>query len=327
MHALPPKNNGHRASQAIQRGKGRIDSAARDCLQNRFLFRKIESPTYPSAILHRVRLIAMLKAAIAGEDEKHAAVSPSRFVLLCAPAGYGKTTLLADFASSTRFPCCWYFLDSGDNDCVVFLRTLLLSLRQAFPHFGSALETILTSVFTGDVSFSTEAYHAAADAFCAAIAAEIPERFALFLCNYEEISENETLTSLINYLLKKLPPQVSLVVESRAIPHIEFAHLLVCGKMVGLNSDALRFSAQEIADLATLRGLAALTPAEAEQLAASFDGWIAGILLGTHLGDFHALPVGQIPSDRQGASFLKANAAAAQTRNHLFTYVANEIFQ
>jgi ATP/maltotriose-dependent transcriptional regulator MalT/DNA-binding SARP family transcriptional activator len=327
MHALPPRNDERHSLQEAQSSKATIDSAAGDLLQDRSLVRKIERPICPSPILHRAHLVAMLKAAIAGEDQKNAPLSPHKLVLLCAPAGYGKTTLLSDFATSSSFPCCWYFLERSDNDSVVFLRTLLLSLRQTFPHFGHSLEAVFTSLFTGDDPSSSEVHHSAADALCAALAAEVPERFALCICNYEEINENETLTDLVNDLLKKLSPRVTLVIESRAIPHIELVHLLAHGEMFGLNSDALRFCAQEISELARLRGLATLTVAEAEQLATSFDGWIAGILLGTHLGDFRALPVSRTPAHKQGVYFLKAKAAAAQIRKNLFTYVANEIFQ
>ncbi len=261
------------------------------------------------------------------EDQENATVSPYKLVLICAPAGYGKTTLLADFAASVSLPCCWYFLERSDNDYVVFLRTLLLSLRQAFPQFGYSLEAVFTNLFTGDARSLASVYEPAVDALCGALATEIPECFALFLCNYEEINENETFTDLINYLLKKIPPQVSLVIESRAISQIEFANLLVHGNMFGLGGDALRFSAQEISEMAMLRGLGTLTEEETEQLATSFDGWIAGILLGTHLGDFRSLSTGQQSLHKQGSFSLNANAAADQKRKNLFTYVAHEIFQ
>jgi len=329
MHALPQRFDGYHALQEALylELQGTIDPAKREPLQDRYLLRKIEGPAYPSTILHRANLVSMLQEALAREDQKNATTSHYKFVLLCAPAGYGKTTLLADFAASVSLPCCWYFLERSDNDYVVFLHTLLVSLRQTFPHFGNSLEAVFTNLFTRDDPFSSNIYRPAVDALCAALDAEVSEHFAFLLCNYEEINEDETLTDLVNYLLKKLPPQVSLVIESRAIPHIEFASLLVHGKMFGLSSDALRFSAQEISDLARLRGVATLTPEEAEQLATSFDGWIAGILLGTHLGDFRSLPTNQTLAHKQGVFLLKAKAAADQKRKNLFTYVANEIFQ
>src|SRR5207245_3625966 len=107
-------------------------------------------PTYSSAFLHRANLVSILQGAIARENQKNTGVSPYKLVLLCAPAGYGKTTLLADFAASVSLPCCWYFLERGDNDYVVFLRTLLMSLRQVFPQFGSSLEAVLTNLFMRD---------------------------------------------------------------------------------------------------------------------------------------------------------------------------------
>jgi LuxR family transcriptional regulator, maltose regulon positive regulatory protein len=293
-------------------------------LQYTYLSRKVARPTLPSTILHRTNLVAMLQNAIA--PQASSTLNPYKLVLLCAPAGYGKTTLLADFASSVTQPCCWYFLERTDNDYVVFLRTLLVSICHFFPQCG-VLETVFTSLFTRDVPLPASAYQPAIDAFCNTLAQEIPGRVALFLCNYEEINDSEILTDLVNYLLKKLPATVTLVIESRAIPNIEFATLLIRDEMFGLSSDALRFSVPEISELARLHGPTPLTNDEAEQLVASFDGWIAGILLGTYLGDFRVLPSSQDLAHRSGNPFLKANATVTQKRKNLFAYIANEVFQ
>lgn len=277
-------------------------------MQDINIFRKIAPPALSSTVLHRAHLVSTLREAIVSEGQSNTSRSANKLVLLCAPVGYGKTTLLADFAASVLIPCCWYFLEHTDTDYAVFLRTLLASLCHAFPQLRDPLEAVFTDLFTKDALSSASIYQPAIDALCSTLAAEVSERFAIFLCNYEEINESETLSDLINYFLKKLPSQAVLVIESRATPDLDFASLLVHDKMFGLNSDALRFSAQEISELARNHGLTPLTPADAEQLVTSFDGWIAGILLGTHLGTLRYLP-------------------AAQTRKSLFNYVANEVFQ
>ncbi|MBE3567634.1 MAG: hypothetical protein IMW90_18110 [Thermogemmatispora sp.] len=99
-------------------------------MQDFDLRRKITAPPLPAALLHRKALLERLREAVlpAQSDAPH-----RQLILCCAPAGYGKTTLLADFARSTQLPCCWYFLERSDRDPVVFLRTLLASLRQTFP--------------------------------------------------------------------------------------------------------------------------------------------------------------------------------------------------
>ncbi|HEU5383560.1 MAG TPA: BTAD domain-containing putative transcriptional regulator [Ktedonobacteraceae bacterium] len=286
-------------------------------MQDANIFRKITTPALPPIFLHRAKLVSAFRDAIASETWKNASRSTNKLVLLCAPAGYGKTTLLADVAAAESIRCCWYFLEKADNDVVVFLQTLLASLRQAFPTFGQPL-TGLMNLFGRETPSPTGMYRTIVDTLCSAIATAISERFALCLCNYEAINENEMLTDLVDYLLARLPPQAVLVIESRAFPRFELTPLIVHSAMFVLNQESLRFSAEEILALAGLHGLTTLTHADAEQLTRSFDGWITGILLGTYLGDFRILPRGQ------NTPLLRTN----DPRQHnLLVYAINEVFQ
>lgn len=270
------------------------------------MLRKIASPALPSAILYREHLISMLKNYLVQESALH-----RRLLLLYAPAGYGKTTLLADFARHTDIPCCWYFLDHTDTDRVTFLRLLMASIRQRFAHFGKELDSLVAQVITVPADQQGKFYQDVLDALCTAMTEEIAAQFVIILSNYHEVNESQTFTTLMNYLIQHIPDHCHLVVESRTIPDIDFVSFLVHREMYGFSKDALRFSAQEICALARIQGGIALSEAEAEQLAQSFDGWITGILLGTYLGDIQGL----------GAS------GRQMSRKNLITYVVNEIFK
>ncbi|HLG63720.1 MAG TPA: BTAD domain-containing putative transcriptional regulator [Ktedonosporobacter sp.] len=296
-------------------------------MQDSSLFRKIICPTPPSVLLHRAPLVAQLQKALTPESSTEGTTMRYKLVLCCAPAGYGKTTLLADFVRSVSLPCCWYFLECADTDPVVFLRTLLASVRHALPQFGGSLDPLFYGMYPGQISPVSTIYQAAIDALCTALANEVPQRFAIILCNYEEINESETLTELINYLLKKLPPQMTLIIESRVVPDISFTSLIIRDALCGLVGDALRFSAADIAALARLQGLATLTDTEAEQLATSFDGWITGILLGTRLGDARFQLIAQGPSHDEHISPLQEKSLTSQRRKTLITYVINEVLK
>src|SRR5437763_128982 len=109
---------------------------------------KITAPILPTTIVHRKALVTRMRALIAAEQfgsQEYTAenVAHYKLFLLCAPAGYGKTTLLADFAQSTSIPCCWYFLDQKDTDRYTFLSGLLASIRYCFPGFGAKLDSLL----------------------------------------------------------------------------------------------------------------------------------------------------------------------------------------
>ncbi|MEO9031179.1 MAG: BTAD domain-containing putative transcriptional regulator [Ktedonobacteraceae bacterium] len=296
-------------------------------MQDASLLRKIVRPTLPAVFLHRIALVTQLQEAITPELHTDDSTIRYKLVLCCAPAGYGKTTLLADFAHSTSLPCCWYFLEHGDTDPMVFLRTLLASLRQVFPQFGVSLDPVFHTLLPDDASSALSISHSMLDTLCAALATEIPEHFALILSNYEEVNDNGTLTDLVNDLLKKLPPQATLIIESRVMPDISFTSFVIHDTMCGLDRDALRFSPQDITELARLQGLPPLTDAEAEHLATAFDGWIAGILLGTRVGDARLRLLTQSAFQREHLPRLPGKSLVEHHRKTLFTYVVDEVLK
>ncbi|HZR40583.1 MAG TPA: BTAD domain-containing putative transcriptional regulator [Ktedonobacteraceae bacterium] len=286
--------------------------------------RKVRCPVLPPRMLPRPALVRWLGEAIVGSSPTNTEESAaSRLVLLQAPAGYGKTTLLADFARTTTIPCCWYVLDRSDTDTVIFLETLLESIRQHFPLCGAALDLLLTEARAGGVCQSVEhRFDAVMDAVAATIATEIRERFALILCNYHEVDACPPINRLLDRLLR-VSSSCVLVLESRSLPTFDIAPLLARREMAVMSRDLFRLSAQEIQELARLQEVSPLGDVEAEQLAVAFDGWLAGILLGTRLGDVRFLrrktPVGD--------AHLKTSSEKLLDWQHLFAYVVHEVFQ
>lgn len=286
--------------------------------------KKTTCPALPPTILYREALVTRLNEVIVGPLTKTTAELPQyKLLLLHAPAGYGKTTLLADFARHTSVPCCWYFLDRADTDKFTFLTFLLASIRQCFPQFGVALDPLLAVAVSVDTSGLIDEHHFETfiEALITAIATEITGYFVLLLCNYHEVNENQAINDLVNYLLRKLPLQCMLIIESRAIPDLDFAPLLANRVMLGIGSKILCFTSQEIRDLAYIQGVGPLGTVEAEQLALSFDGWIAGILLGTRLSDVQFLQSTSSSSSPQGVSGIQMH------HQNLFSYVVNEVFK
>lgn len=274
--------------------------------------RKFLQPALPPAFLHRKQLVNRLNDALmgypSGAPEKH---TNYKLILLYAPAGYGKTTLLTDLMQHTTLPCCWYHLDSTDADKFTFLATLIKSLQSRFAGLAEEFATLLTYITAPDARHITNtAYiNSIVDNLVEIINTKITERFALILCDYQEINENLGINDIINRLLHTVLTHCMLVIESRIIPDLDFARFLARREVAILNSQDLRFTAQDICDLASLQGMGPLTLTEAEQIATSFDGWIMGILLGTQVG---------------GPQFLPSHQ---QNQRYLFRYVINEVFQ
>lgn len=286
------------------------------------LSRKVIPPTLLPSILHRGSLIAELHSALAGATPLTVGC---KLVLLCAPAGYGKTTLLADFARNTSFTCCWYFLDSTDADKTVFLRTLIESIRFHFPRFGESLDQLLNNTIVAEANTEVAfyRYETIVDALARAIEVEIPQRVAILLCGYHEISSNQFIHKIVNHLLGSMPLNCTIFLESRVIPEAPLVQLAGQRQVFALGASKLRFSTQEIHELARLQQIAPLSQEEVEQLNESFGGWIAGILLGTRLGhaQFFSLPPSTRPE--QGGRALEIS----HYQRSLFEYVVQEVFQ
>ncbi len=290
-----------------------------------FRFRsKVTCPALPAVHLHRDGLMKRLNEAVQGsvlrEDQRRASY---KLVLIHAPAGYGKTTLLADFASQSTLPCCWYVLDQTDSDRMTFLTTLLQSIRQRFPDFGHELDPLLrgTSSEHANEPDHERYFETVINALIAAIEHEIDGSLALILCNYQEINDLPGVNRLVGQLLQRLPAQCVLLIESRVIPNLDFAPLLAGQRVFGIGVNQLRFTGCEIHRLAQIQGVEPLQDSEAEHLVARFDGWIAGILLGTRLSRLR-----QLQGDLLTPTSTESLESPASLQ-YLFSYVVNEVFK
>jgi ATP/maltotriose-dependent transcriptional regulator MalT/DNA-binding SARP family transcriptional activator len=274
---------------------------------------KIVAPPVPPSILHREHLLWILGNALGASVDANAPTA-YQLIILAAPAGYGKTTLLADTVSHFGLTCCWYFLDGSDLDHTTFLKTLLASIRQRFPSFGGQVETLLAAN-------AEPVAQQVLDALCAALASDISEQCILALCNYQEVNGDESLNELVSYLLKHLPAHCRMVIESRAQPDLELAPLITGRKIFGLGCSSLHFSIQELQALAQVQGLPALAEEEAEKLATIFDGWITGILLGSRLGSAQFESIAGTQRGNRTISALYAN------HHQLLSFVMTEVFR
>jgi len=284
---------------------------------------KIAAPNLPSSIVHRTHLVRKIQEIIGDQANLPNQSLHRKLLLLCAPAGYGKTTLLADFSLHASMPCCWYFLDETDNDQMIFLQRITRSIRSCFPSFCPSLEGKIEGYISSSIALKENSFvlEELVDLLIESVKIEIPDRFLLFLCNYHEVNANPILQRLMARFLKRLPASCFLVIESRAVPTLEFAPLLWKQEMVGMGMEALKFTSQEIIELASQQNHGVLAEEDAKTLVDLFDGWITGILLGTQLGDQYFL--------RENSFFLDQGYKVTKPlrQKQLFAYLANEIFQ
>jgi LuxR family maltose regulon positive regulatory protein len=199
---------------------------------------------------------------------------PRKLTLIRAPAGWGKSTLLADWhalESETR-PFAWVALDGGDNDPVRFWTYLIHALRTLDPDAG---EESLPMLRAPRVSVVDDVL----PALCNELAA-LRHRVVLVLDDYHLI-RNPDLDEGLSFLLEHLPKTVELVLSSRSEPALPLARLRARGELAEIDAHHLRFSEEE-ADLFLndLHGLG-LDREDVTRLRELTEGWAAGLYLAT----------------------------------------------
>ena len=192
-------------------------------------------------------------------------------VLVCAPAGFGKTTLLADWARGDRRPVAWLSLDAGDNDPARFWRHAVAALDLARPGVAERVGPLLSP--------PPRSFEGAVTAVINEFATHPGTDEVLFvLDDYHQIS-SEPVHASVAFLLENLPPGLHLVLTSRTAPPLPLARLRGRGQLAELRAGELRFTATEAAALLAQTAGPRLPEAAVAALVDRTEGWAAGLQL------------------------------------------------
>ncbi|HEX9414552.1 MAG TPA: AAA family ATPase, partial [Ktedonobacterales bacterium] len=211
---------------------------------------------------HRVRRPHLLERLHAG--------LPRKLTLLSAPAGFGKTTLLSDWLAQCPRPAAWLSLDAGENDPTRFLSYLVAALQTLAPTIGAGAlgalqspqppppEALLTSLLNDLATLS--------------------EPVVLVLDDYHVLASH-AVDQALTYLVEHLPPQLHLVLATRADPQLPLARWRARDHLSELRVADLRFTPAEAGEFLTqVMGLP-LAEADIAALERRTEGWIAGLQL------------------------------------------------
>ena len=212
-----------------------------------------------SEIVARPRLIEQLNA---GPNR--------RLTLVSAPAGFGKTTLVAEWLSGVDSCHAWLSLDEDDNDPLRFFAYLVAALQQVDPHIGQAALAMMQSP-------QPLLPQALLTALINDVAA-VPAPFILVLDDYQVI-HTLPIHQQLAFLLEHQPPQMHLVIATREDPPLPLSRLRVRGQMVDVRQADLRFTEEETASFLRHVMRLALSPDDVAALQQRTEGWIAGLQL------------------------------------------------
>src|SRR5438067_5483117 len=266
---------------------------------SQLLATKLHIPSLNHALVPRPRLLERLNQGM-----------QRKLILLSAPAGFGKTTLLCEWihASAGReMPVAWVSLDEGDNDPVRLGTYLCAALAQVQASVGQrtlpllhspqppSMETIMTTLINEIIA--------------------IPRHFVLVLDDYHVITA-PSIHQALTFLLDHLPEQMHVILATRIDPPLPLARLRVRGQKLALRAADLRFTPEEAAAfLREVMGLD-LSAEDIAILEARTEGWIAGLQLA-------ALSL-QGRSRTGIAAFLTAFAGS---HRFVLDYLAEEVLQ
>lgn len=262
---------------------------------------KFHPPLRRDDVIHRRHLL----------DDLHNRMASHSLTLLSAPAGYGKTTLLADLP--TTYPetsIAWLSLDEEDNDAIRFLTALVVALQRLEPSYGPAAQSILT-----DRTQLGANVQRVASVLINDVLETFADPFTLILDDLHRITEPAIFVAL-DYLLEHLPPQMHLVMATRVDPPLALARGRARGELAEIRMTELRFSDEEAGAFLNDRLGLGLSAAELTLLQSRTEGWAVGLRLAAASLD----PTGSA-EDRK--TLIQA---LAQTNRNIFEFLAEEVF-
>lgn len=224
---------------------------------------KVQRPPLRDETLARDRLLGWLDVKI-----------HSRVVFVTAEAGYGKTTLLADFSRRTRLRTLWYRLDAEDRSWIAFLSYLVAAGREHDPGFAPRTFGLL-----GEIGATGPSRQSVVETFMREFQSLGDQGAVLILDDYHAVDDSAEIRDVLRDLLARTPERVTFVFSSRRTPSVRVARLRALGEVAELTTDDLRFNDSETERLFRETYGQPLEPDVLDDLSRRTDGWAASLQL------------------------------------------------
>ena len=264
--------------------------------QDVLLATKLHAPRLQPGFVSRPRLVEALDGGLA-----------RRLILVCAPAGFGKTALLADWAQSGSRPVAWLSLDAADNDPARFWRHVVAALDRARPGTGERVGPLLGPP-------APRSFEGLATALINELAAQPADDGVLLVLDDYHLIDAGQVHAPLGFMLEHLPPGLHLVLAGRSDPPLPLARLRAGRQLAELRARDLRFTAEEAGSMLAGAAGADLPTDAVTALAARTEGWAAGLQLAALSLRGHADTAGFV-------------AAFSGTHRYVLDYLVQEVLE
>jgi ATP/maltotriose-dependent transcriptional regulator MalT/DNA-binding SARP family transcriptional activator len=239
--------------------------------------------------------------------------SSKKVILVTAPAGYGKTTIVREYISNSNELFCWFHINKDISTVFIFLKYILHSLRKLKPEFGEEILGTISSIEADSRRIKDikpvldEIVYMVTNEFILAF----DEKTTLVLDDFQDAGDHEKIEYALDKLISEQPDLLRLLIISRHTPQFNISHLRAKREIKEITRQDLEFSGSQIKHLADKLYSRNYSDEAIALFENSLGGWITGI---------HLLI--QASADEKDIQSL----AGRQLPDNLFDYFAEEIF-
>lgn len=220
---------------------------------------KLNGPVIDSRWTVRPRLLSVLDDGFG-----------RKLTLISAPAGYGKTTLAAQWLDHIPHPSAWLSLDEHDSDPDRFLKYVIASIRKIFPQFGTQIDSLLSSPTLPPLEYLTDA-----------LISDLTEPVKPWVLLFDDFQliGSKPVQVMLSRLVQYLPDLLHLVIVTRVDPRLPLAKWRAKEWLTEIRADHLRFYPEEALDYLGKPFEGQLSEDAIEQINARTEGWVTGLQL------------------------------------------------
>ncbi|MBE0434123.1 hypothetical protein IBX73_11760, partial [candidate division WOR-3 bacterium] len=267
------------------------------------LLSKLQPPEIRTKTLERNRLIDTLSQNL---DKK--------VILLCAGAGYGKTTLLSHFLARTGVPAVYYHLEPTDAEPAVFFSYLVAGLQKLNTSFGKKVAQLRHLL-----NQPQRYLDLISGTFINEVVESIKEDTYIILEDYHALRPSAAIDNALNYIFRNMPPNLHFIITSRSEPELYTALMRARDEFFDVTTQQLRFTKDEISRLFRNIYAIPLAARDLEWVEKYSEGWPVSLRL-------------MIQATRHPARLASSEHARSMTAGYLrsqaglFNYFAQEIY-